>query len=123
MGLEFEGRKKRGLFYHHFSDSGFVSPLLSTSVHSGLEKQFPESFTCTRSVQKLEEFDFVKLDLDVVSCELRLWNMSLFELAEVHVSCVLRVSAQTVTWGGSGTSVTFCHLYVPGESFLSSHSS
>lgn len=34
---------------------------------------------------------FVKLDCDVVSWGLRLWNMSLFKLAEVHVSCVLRV--------------------------------
>lgn len=61
----------------------------------------PESFTCTRSVQKLEEFYFVKLDLDVVSCELRLWNMSLFKLAEVHVSCVLGASLLRLSPGAA----------------------
>ena len=44
-----------------------------------------ESFTWTRSVQKLEIKSFT-LDLDFVSCERRLWNTSLFELAKGHVS-------------------------------------
>lgn len=49
----------------------------------------PESFTCPRSVHKLEESYFVSWIQGVASWELRLWNRALFKPAKGQVSCAL----------------------------------